>query len=285
MNKLLISILIPFYGAEAYFSQCLESTANQSYSNIEVIISNDCSIGKDKNGKTVSEIVKDFSEKYKDKKNFKLRFFENRRFCVEQSKGAFCCFLDSDDTLLPECIDFLYEKAIDTNADIVQGTTKLLYNSQTPEEHISSMKKSAELVHEGILLKEEIAEDFLLYYFISRYSKKYAGFRKNVYEYNLNTGLSSFQTIQDIERWKRIYTATSTFTILYTYFEEHDIPKNHKIAIQKFCWSFLANSIKTLHSFVAPEIYNQAYNIICNYWGKSFVEKADAIYNKVNQEK
>ena len=43
MNKPLISVCIPLYNAEQYIERCVKSIINQSFSDIEVIIVDDCS--------------------------------------------------------------------------------------------------------------------------------------------------------------------------------------------------------------------------------------------------
>ena len=74
----LVSILIPFYGADDYLLRCLESTAAQDYPNIEVVLVNDCSPGKDSSGRGAAKIVKDFAEKYAGRNGFTVRYFEHK---------------------------------------------------------------------------------------------------------------------------------------------------------------------------------------------------------------
>lgn len=321
----LISILIPFYGAEDYLLRCLESTAAQDYPNIEVVLVNDRSLGKDRSGRGAAQIVKDFAEKYVSRKNFTVRYFdhkenngtfETRRTCVEKASGTYCCFLDDDDILLPENLSFLYEKAVLNGADIVQGAADILYDSTTSAERIASVKNLVESVHEGILetdviadnmlcshghssllwgklFKTEIirtafaqiphfygvlADDFMLYYIICRCASRYAGFKEKVYQYNLNTGLTSGRIIDDMARWERFCSSASAFTILYDYFKKNSTPPSHKTAVQKLCWLHILKSVDKLHTSVAPEIYDQAYSMLCDYWGASFVAKAESAY-------
>ena len=52
--KPLISIILPVYNGETYLANSIKSCLSQSYSNIELIIVNDCSVD------STLKIVKDF---------------------------------------------------------------------------------------------------------------------------------------------------------------------------------------------------------------------------------
>ena len=58
-NSPLVSVLIPVYGVEKYITRCLESLANQTYDNIEVILVNDCT--PDKSVVVAEEYIKSSS--------------------------------------------------------------------------------------------------------------------------------------------------------------------------------------------------------------------------------
>lgn len=64
VNMKLISIVIPFYNAEKYITDCIISIQSQSYSDFEVIFVNDGSSDKSE------EIVRDFMERDKRIKYF-----------------------------------------------------------------------------------------------------------------------------------------------------------------------------------------------------------------------
>ena len=323
-----ISILIPFYNTEDYLLRCLESVASQTYSAIEVVVVNDFSSGKSAGGKNAFQIIQEFSKKYADRKNFSVRYyeheknegtFETRRTCFEQSSGTYCCFLDSDDMLLPQSLMSLYEAAQSSGSDITQGTAEVVYGSAVQKELAEERQKKARKIHEGIvdgssaitddfLCKQNhssflwgklflsatvkkayecipcfygsMGEDFLLYYFICQNASRYCGIKKDVYRYDINSGLTSHTVISTIERWERVCSASSVFTVLYAYFKENPPPEQYKIAIQKLCCSYLANNLKQFHSCVAPKIRAQAYAMLCGYWGESFVAKAEKVYNQ-----
>ena len=44
-NKYKVSIIMPVYNTEEYFDRCIKSVLDQSYSNMEIIVVDDCSPG------------------------------------------------------------------------------------------------------------------------------------------------------------------------------------------------------------------------------------------------
>ena len=58
-NSKKLSIIVPVYNAEKYMEKCLDRLLEQAYSNIEIIIVNDCSEGN----------CEEIAEKYKKQDN------------------------------------------------------------------------------------------------------------------------------------------------------------------------------------------------------------------------
>ncbi|MGV3354313.1 glycosyltransferase family 2 protein [Streptococcus orisratti] len=100
-----VSIIIPIYNVQQYLSRCLESVINQSYKNIEIILVND--------GSTDSslEICEKFSQidqriKLYSKSNGGLS--DARNFGIEKSTGNYITFVDSDDFISEDYVEYLY---------------------------------------------------------------------------------------------------------------------------------------------------------------------------------
>lgn len=92
-NKL-VSIITPVYNAEKFLDDTINTALNQTYEDWELILINDCS----------TDNSKKIYEKYKDDKRIKwIDLRKNsgaaiaRNRGIEQSKGRYICFLDSDD--------------------------------------------------------------------------------------------------------------------------------------------------------------------------------------------
>lgn len=118
MNKEKVSVIIPAYNAEPFINRAIESVLNQTYGNIEAVIINDGS-----NDKTEDKI-KEYLANYD---NIVLISTDNGGVCrarnigVENATGEYISFLDADDELLPDAIEYMLQTAIEKDADIVDA--------------------------------------------------------------------------------------------------------------------------------------------------------------------
>ena len=112
-NQALISVIIPIYNVENYLRECVDSVINQTYGNFEIILVDDGST--DSSGKICDEYIGKATVIHQ--KNSGLSGARNTGF--EASKGEYVYFLDSDDYILPETLEKLYETAEKDKADFV----------------------------------------------------------------------------------------------------------------------------------------------------------------------
>ena len=115
-----ISVLIPMYNRKHYIGDCITSVLNQTFKDFEIIIRDNCST--DGSFEFVAEKFSDqiASGKIKlihNKMNFLLEGSSNR--LMTDALGKYILFLHSDDVLLPNALQHLYEVAEVTNADVV----------------------------------------------------------------------------------------------------------------------------------------------------------------------
>lgn len=113
----LVSIIMAAYNAEKTIEQAIESVLNQTYSNFELLVINDCS--KDRTAK----LVEDFSAKdsrvrlISNEKNSGVSF--TRKHGLEEANGSWIAILDSDDAWAPEKLEKQIELQNRTNADLL----------------------------------------------------------------------------------------------------------------------------------------------------------------------
>lgn len=120
----LMTIAIPTYNrANLYLRQAIESAVNQTYSNIEIIISNNCSTDN------TEMVVKDFTDPriryFRQEKN--IGGNNNFNFCLEQAKGEYFLLLMDDDLIDRDFIETCW-KSIDCNgnAGIIRTGTRII---------------------------------------------------------------------------------------------------------------------------------------------------------------
>ncbi len=115
-NQALISVIIPVYNVEEYLRECLDSVLGQTYGNFEIILVNDGST--DSSGTICDEYLeKDERISVVHQKNGGLSAARNTG--LFEANGDYVYFLDSDDYILPETLEKLYEIAERDNSDFV----------------------------------------------------------------------------------------------------------------------------------------------------------------------
>ncbi|WP_196805730.1 glycosyltransferase [Butyrivibrio sp. WCD2001] len=111
----LISIVVPVYNVEDYLEECLISIAKQTYKNIEVLIVDD---GATDGSAIIAKKYADSDNRfiYIKQKNGGLSAARNRG--IDEAKGEYIAFVDSDDWVDEKYIELLYNNLIETGADV-----------------------------------------------------------------------------------------------------------------------------------------------------------------------
>lgn len=107
----LVSVIVPVFNTEKFLPETIASVENQSYSNWELILVDDCS--KDNSASICKKAAL---------KNERVRFIPHeinrgslaaRNTGIINANGDYVCFLDSDDTFEPEKIEIQIKFMID----------------------------------------------------------------------------------------------------------------------------------------------------------------------------
>ena len=104
----LVSIIMPSYNSSKYIAKTIDSIINQSYTNWELLITDDCSTDN------TCEIIKEYTAYNQRIKLF--TFLENkgagvaRNKSIKEAKGRYIAFCDSDDRWKPEKLEVNPEK-------------------------------------------------------------------------------------------------------------------------------------------------------------------------------
>lgn len=234
------SVLIPVYNTEKYLEKCLQSVLNQTYQNFEIVIVDDGSTDSS------SLICDKYCDNYPDK--VKVIHKENqglistRRVGIDNAKGDFCIFVDSDDyikeNLLSELnrvltedatIDLLIysfnyvqdDKIVKQFHRIEQDGTvwddsnkkevieKLLYSNDVTPIWIKAVKTSllkSDTTDYKQFYKKNMAEDYLQSLFLITYAKKIVYYYLPLYCYNYNdTSISRNYSAASISKQNKLH--------------------------------------------------------------------------------
>lgn len=144
----LVSIAMATYNGEKYLREQLDSIYDQTYKNIEVVVTDDCST--DGTVGILEEYTQKYGLKYKVNKQ-NLGYTRNFIRAAELCSADYIAFADQDDIWMPEKIQLMMDEIgdntlihtdatlIDTEKNIIAESSKNHFNIrqyiETPEKH------------------------------------------------------------------------------------------------------------------------------------------------------
>ena len=148
----MISVIVPIYKVEKYMDLCIRSILNQTYQNFELILVEDGS--PDVCGRKCDEWAeKDERISVIHQANGGLSAARNAG--IEQAKGDYLCFVDSDDWLKADYLETLYGLIRETGADMACcGFERVSEAGKTTDENVH--------IQEGVYSQDEF---WKLFYF------------------------------------------------------------------------------------------------------------------------
>ena len=168
----LISVIVPVYKVEKYLNKCIESIVNQTYKNLEIILVDDGS--PDECGKICDNYAqKDMRIKVIHKENGGLS--DARNAGIEVASGIYIAFVDSDDYVSYDYIEYMYKMLINGNAKLaICGVQEIWKNTRIEEENNINMEElTPKEAFENLLFDKGIK--------VSAYAKLY---HKSLWEEN-----------------------------------------------------------------------------------------------------
>ncbi len=163
-----VSVLMPVYNNEAYVKEAIESMLNQTYSDFELIVLDDCSTDNSAN------VIKQFDDKriiyHCNAKNLGLA--NNLNVGLKMARGKYIARMDGDDISLPTRlqtqVDFLERN---TDIDLCScglekfGTEHDIWIRETnPEQVKITMLFYSPILHASSVWRREVFEKHNLYY-------------------------------------------------------------------------------------------------------------------------
>ncbi|GMO56332.1 MAG: hypothetical protein Ta2D_01100 [Rickettsiales bacterium] len=111
----MVSVIVPVYNVEKYVAKCINSILEQTYTNFELILVNDCSTDDS------LKVLQDF----KDERITIIDLTENaggaeaKNVGYREAKGEYIHFLDSDDYFAPDLLQKAIDKIKEVNAELL----------------------------------------------------------------------------------------------------------------------------------------------------------------------
>ena len=116
---------MPSFNKAKYISESINSVINQTYTNWELIIVDDCS------NDDSQEIINLFASKFDNIKTYFNLENKGANYCrnlgIERAKGSYIIFLDADDLLAKDCLENRILKIQNTNFDFCVFTMQVFF--------------------------------------------------------------------------------------------------------------------------------------------------------------
>ncbi len=155
----MVSILIPAYNVEEYLANCLESILSQTYQDLHLVVIDDGS--KD----STLQVMQDFAERDSRVEIFHQEnqgVAETRNNLLGKVKGEYVLFVDADDWIESDMVEYLVTLAIESEVEFVMCDRVI--NDTRPFRGNTEVKS---------LSQEEAVKDFLHHeYFVGSLCNK-----------------------------------------------------------------------------------------------------------------
>lgn len=260
MNQNKIYVIVPVYNVEQYIERCVSSILNQTYPNFELILVDD---GSADHSPELCDRFADVHPNIKTihKPNGGQSEARNVGLDYVRKQGDIQCdwvtFIDSDDYVHPQYLQFLYQSAVDANAnisccgymktcgsDIPTDTAEYRYKCVTPEDfwcqdRVNALMICTKLYRLGCIKDVEypigkIREDEMITHTILFKEERIAVLSTPLYYYYTNPN----STMQGGWHPGHLY-ALDAFDEQVRFFQENGFDKAEKTSFDTLCEHYI----------------------------------------------
>ncbi|ASJ20169.1 glycosyl transferase [Brachyspira hampsonii] len=131
------SIIIPVYNTERYLKRCINSIINQTFTEFEIIIVDDCSNGN----------CKEIINSYNDNRIIYIKHEQNkgtlssRKTGSIEAKGDYITYIDPDDELKLNALEKVFNTIKDNDYDVIQFSVKSVSSNPNKKEKLKEEKR------------------------------------------------------------------------------------------------------------------------------------------------
>lgn len=232
-NEKVISIVVPVYNAQNYIEETIRLVQEQSYTNWELLLVDDCS--KDKSCDIIGKYAAQDSRIRLIRQSANQGAAKARNRGIEEAKGHFLCFLDADDIWEKDKLKCELEFILDKNASfvfmgyefademgnglgkIVHVPEKISYKQALKNTTIftSTVMIDMSKIKKGDIFMPDIAsEDTATWWTLLRKYGEAYGIDQNLVKYRRSANTLSSNKIVAIKRIWNLYRKHESFGVI-----------------------------------------------------------------------
>lgn len=153
----LITVIINVYNGERFIKKCLENIINQTYKNLEILVVND---GSTDNTLSICKEIKDNRIRIINQENKGLSL--SRNVGIDNAKGEYLFFIDVDDWIDEDTIEYLYKLCKENKAEMSTCRAIEVYKEQLNGKEKIEIENSKKENKLKLLNKEEMLKKTLI---------------------------------------------------------------------------------------------------------------------------
>jgi glycosyltransferase involved in cell wall biosynthesis len=159
-KKIKVSLIVPFYGVEAYIEDCIKSLINQNMSDMEIILIDYCSPD---NSLAIAEKYAKIDNRIKIiKHEVNKKQGGARNTGLANAQGEYIWFIDSDDYLVDDSniVSHLYNQAMLNNVDWLMFD--IYKTKENKKKYINSVNKYLLVNNKYVFTSNSSVNNFLI---------------------------------------------------------------------------------------------------------------------------
>ena len=248
MSNELISVIVPIYNVEKYLPRMISMLAKQTYPNLEIILVDDGS--KDHSYCLCCDYEKQYENVHAFHKTNEGAAC-TRNFGFEHSHGEYIAFVDADDWITEDYIQFLYDLLKKNDADISICGYKKFFDK------IEVSKKQE--ISEIEILSPEVALEDLLYRRRLTNSPCLKLMKREIFRRIMFPKGKLYEDLAVVYRWfgeskKIVYSPD----IKYYYYQRHGSSMHSEFNIKKWDRILISKEICEYVNKKYPKLYKAA---------------------------
>lgn len=143
-----VSIVVPVYNVEKYVGKCLDSLISQTLDDYEIIVVNDGAT--DDSGKIIAEYQKKHPTLIKVYLKENGGLSDARNYGLQFCQGEYVGFIDSDDYVVDEMFEKMYQVAIADKSDLVVCDYYKVYGDKKERVSINRFTSNKDMLIGGL---------------------------------------------------------------------------------------------------------------------------------------